>query len=120
MASDSVARSGFGLRADVIGDGPVNDPAGPGVDDGGQIDLALVGAVLGDVRDPQAVGAVGIEAPLDEIRVRVGAIAAGAAALPSPCRVVDPNGAAVPYPALRLGLGAPPAHGEAQLVACPR
>ena len=51
----------------VIGDRPAHDTATEGVDDDGEIDPALTGRVLGDVLDPQPVGAVGAELAVHEI-----------------------------------------------------
>ncbi len=43
------------LGTDVVGDRPADHPAGEGVEDDGQIDLALSGWMLGHVHDPQTV-----------------------------------------------------------------
>jgi hypothetical protein len=43
------------LVAHVVGDRPAHDAAAPGVEDDGQVDLALAGGVLGHVHDPQPV-----------------------------------------------------------------
>ena len=40
------------LGADVIGDQAADHPSGPGVEHDREIDLALVGGMLGDVHDP--------------------------------------------------------------------
>jgi hypothetical protein len=55
------------LGAHVVGDRPADDPAAVCVLDGGEIEPALPGAHVGDVGDPQHVGPVGPEAPLDEV-----------------------------------------------------
>lgn len=63
----------------MLGDGPADDDAAEGVEDDGQIDLALVGRVFGHVHDPQLVGTCRVERAVDEIvggfggRVRPGA-----------------------------------------------
>ena len=46
------------LGTDVIGDGPADHPAAPGVEDDAQVDLALFGRVLGHVHHPQRSGSV--------------------------------------------------------------
>ncbi len=62
-----VDRVGDELGAHVIGDRPADDPSGPGVDDDGEVDPALAGAVLGDVLHPQPVRAVGAELAMHQI-----------------------------------------------------
>jgi hypothetical protein len=42
------------LGAHVVGDRPAHDGAAEDVEDGGAVDLALSGGVLGDVGDPAA------------------------------------------------------------------
>ena len=68
------------LGAEVVGDRPADDPSGPGVDDDGEVDPALAGAVLGDVLHPQPVRAVGAELAVHQIvRQRIRPAPAGAA-----------------------------------------
>ena len=68
------------LGAHVIGDRPADDPSGPGVDDDGEVDPALAGAVLGDVLHPQPVRAVGAELAVHQIiRAGIGRPVTGAA-----------------------------------------
>lgn len=51
------------LGADVVGDGPADDPSGERVDDGAAVNPAVGGAVLGDVGEPDPVGSLGAERP---------------------------------------------------------
>jgi hypothetical protein len=51
----------------VLGHGPADDAAAEGILDGGQIEPALPGGQVGDVGDPEAVGALAREAAIDEI-----------------------------------------------------
>ena len=74
------------LGAEVVGDRPAHDPAGPGVDDDGEIDPALTGGLLGDVGDPQPVGSVGTELAVHQIVRRTAPAPAAGAALPGPAR----------------------------------
>jgi hypothetical protein len=53
--------------AHVGGHRPADDQPGVGVLDGGEVEPALAGAQVGDVSDPQHVGSVGVELPLDKI-----------------------------------------------------
>jgi hypothetical protein len=70
------------FRADVVGDRPAHHPAAPGVDDDTEIHLALVGAMLGDIHDPQTVRSIHRELALDKVLGRCGVgIAAGATAV---------------------------------------
>jgi len=55
------------LGAHVVGHAPPDDPPRVGVLDGGEVDPALPGPQVGDVRDPQDVGPVGPKASLDEV-----------------------------------------------------
>ena len=50
---------------------PAHDAAAEHVDDEGGVDPAGEGAAVGDVRDPQLVGCVGAELPLDQVRAGV-------------------------------------------------
>ena len=113
-------RVGDQLRADVVRYRPVDHPARPRVDDRSEVHLAPVGAVFGDVHDPQPVGPIRIERSLDEIRLWIGTVAAVAAMLGSSRRVVDPDRAAHPHQLFGLGLRTRPAHPQAQLVTHPR
>jgi hypothetical protein len=85
------------LRTHVIGDRPTDDGAAEGVEDHGQIRLAVLGRVLGDVHDPEAVRLGGVEGPLDQIVGRFGAIALGAA---SAAASVDAGDARLAHQAL--------------------
>jgi hypothetical protein len=68
------------LGADVVGDGPAHHPPAPGIEDDGQIDLALSGRVFGDVHDPQPVWLGWVEVALHQVLRRGGTgITAGAA-----------------------------------------
>jgi len=76
------------LAAEVVGDGPAHDHAGPHVQDRAAVDLPLTGGVLGDVGAPQPVRAVGGELALHQIVVH-GCRRRGPAGLPRgwiPCR----------------------------------
>ena len=76
--------------AQVVGDGPADDAAGVGVQDDGAVDPALLGAVLGDVGDPQRVRAVGDEPAVDQVCRRSGVrVADGAPALSAPVHADD-------------------------------
>ena len=68
---------GLHPRVDRVAD----DPVGEHVLDRAQVDLALAGAVLGDVGQPQRVGALGAELPVDQVVVdgRAGFLVAGLA-----------------------------------------
>jgi len=55
------------LLAHVVGDRPADDPAAEGVEDGGQVDLALLRRVLGDVHHPQAVRPLHRELTLHQV-----------------------------------------------------
>jgi hypothetical protein len=58
------------LGAEVVGHRPADDPAGERVQDHGEVQPALTGALLGDVSDPQAVGSWWTELARDQIRGR--------------------------------------------------
>ena len=53
------------VGAHVIGELPANDPAREDVDDEAEVDHALPAANVGEVRDPEPVGAVGAEMAID-------------------------------------------------------
>jgi len=53
--------------AGVGGHRPAHDQPRVGVLDGREVQPALAGAQVGDVRDPQHVRAIGTELPLDQI-----------------------------------------------------
>jgi len=55
------------LGTDVVGDRPAHDSAAEGVEDHGQVHLAVGGGVFGDVHYPQAVRSSGVELAADEI-----------------------------------------------------
>ena len=75
------------LGAEMVGHRPADDPAGERVEDDGQVEPALVGALLGDVSDPQAVGSWWTELARDQIRGRCrGRVAASE---PVPSAAVD-------------------------------
>jgi hypothetical protein len=63
----------------VVGDRPAHDSAAEGVEDHGQVHLAVAGGVFGDVHHPQAVRSSGIELAADEIIAGLAAVAAGRA-----------------------------------------
>src|SRR4029450_11579208 len=70
------------LGAEMVGHRPADDPAGERVEDDGEVEPALTGALLGDVSDPQAGGSWGTELGRDQIRGRGrGRVGGG-----SPCR----------------------------------
>jgi hypothetical protein len=72
------------LGAAVIAEAPAQDPAAPGVEHERAVDPAFVGAVLGDVGDPELVRAVDCELVVDEIFGGcLGRVALGAASLAS-------------------------------------
>jgi hypothetical protein len=74
----------------VVGDRPAHDSAAEGVEDHGQVHLAVAGGVFGDVHHPQAVRSSGVELAADEIIARLAAVATCAAAS---SRTVDPRDA---------------------------
>jgi len=55
------------LGAHVVGHRPPHDPAREGVLDGGEVEPPLPGPQVGEVGDPEHVGAVGAKAALDEV-----------------------------------------------------
>ncbi len=77
------------LRAHVIGDRPAHDPAAERVEDDGQVGLAVLGRVLGDIHHPQAIRLGGIEGPLDQV---IGGLSTEV-----------PTGAAAPAPPVNAG-----------------
>jgi hypothetical protein len=107
------------LGAQVIGDRPAHDAAGPGVDDTTQIDLALGGRVLGDVAAPEPIRTVHAEVAIDQVRIRRGRrVAAGTS--PPAARPMQPDDAMQAHEALHLFVIDPPAEAEAQLMDHPR
>jgi hypothetical protein len=56
------------LGAQMVGHRPAHDPAGERVQDHGQVQPALVGALLGDVGHPQPVRLGRREVALDQVR----------------------------------------------------
>ena len=78
------------LGADVVGDRPCDDPAAPGVQDHGQVDLATGPGVLGHVADPELVRAVHVEPPVHQIFGELGCqVPAGTAPAPAPVDALD-------------------------------
>src|SRR5690625_388171 len=86
-----------------VADGVADDAAGEHVFDGAEVELALVGPVLGDVGQPQFVDVIGGEVALDEVVVdrRAGALSVLGALLSEygpplvvpadpPCRALRP------------------------------
>ena len=55
------------LGAQVVGHRPAHHPAAEDVEDGRQVERSLAGGQVGDVGDPQAVGAARPEVAPDEI-----------------------------------------------------
>ncbi len=53
----------------TVADRVADDPSGEHVLDGAEVELALVGPVLGDVGQPQLVHVIGGEVPLDQVIV---------------------------------------------------
>ena len=87
------------LGTEVIGDRPAHHPPAPGIEDDGQIDLALASRVLGHVHDPQPVRLGRVEVALHQVFGRRGLrITPGAASVVA---TVD---------ALDAGLGHEPGH----------
>jgi hypothetical protein len=79
------------LAAQVIGHGPSDDPSGAGIDDHGEVEESLPGAQVGDVGDPQLVGARGGEVPLEQVRChRAGGESASFLAVPAPVNASIP------------------------------
>jgi hypothetical protein len=81
----------------VIGDRPAQHDPAERVEDDRQKHPALCGGVLGDVRDPQPIGFVGVEAAVDQIIWRVGV---GVAASAAPAPPMDPHDAVVTHQTL--------------------
>ena len=86
------------LGAHVIGDRPAHHAPGEGVEDHGQVGLAVLGRVLGDVHHPEAVGLGGIEGPLDQVVGRLGIEIPPRAA--SPAAPVDAGDSGLAHQAL--------------------
>lgn len=82
------------LGTDVVGHRPAHNSAAEGVEDHGQVDLAVPGGVFGDVHHPQAVRFGGIELAADEI---VGGLAAIAACAAASSPTVDPRDAGLAH-----------------------
>ena len=87
------------LGSHVIGDRPAHDATAEGVEDHGQVRLAVLGRVLGDVHDPQAVRLGGIEGPLNQVVGRLGIEVTPRAA--TPAAPVDAGDAGLAHQALR-------------------
>lgn len=49
-------------------DAPADDPAGEDIDHGGNVQPALPGGDVGEIRDPELVGALGLEFPIGAIQ----------------------------------------------------
>jgi hypothetical protein len=106
------------LGAQVIGDRPAHDASGPHVEHGGEIHLAFAGGVLGDVGDPEPVGARSDEVAVHQILGRRGvAVAASAAPLPAAIDALEAVAAHEPLDAFATH---PDADAEAQLGPHPR
>jgi hypothetical protein len=97
----------------VIGDRPPHDAPAERVEHDGQVHLALLGGVLGDVHHPKPVGCLGVEGPVHQIirwlSIRV---PAGASVAPAPVDPADPRFA---HEALDALLSAPDAFAQAEL-----
>jgi hypothetical protein len=66
--SHGVSESGHGeRRLHALIDRVTDDPVRPGVLDGADVELALIGAVFGDVGEPELVGTRSAELASDEI-----------------------------------------------------
>jgi hypothetical protein len=102
------------LGTDVIGDGPADDASAPRVEHHRHVHLALVGEVLGDVGDPEAVGSRHTELAVDQV---IGGNAVGitpcAPVLPA---LVDAGDARRPHQALDAFAADAHALAQAQLV----
>jgi len=105
------------LGTDVVGDGPADDPAGPGVEDDGDVHLAAVGGVLGDVSDPQLVGPVHGELAVHQI---VAGLGIGVAARASLAALVDPHDAVEAHQPLDAFAATADPFAQHQLVMDPR
>ena len=70
--------------AHVVSDRPADDPAGERVEHGGAVHLALLGGVLGDVGDPEAVRLGHREVAFDQVRAGCGSRVADRTAAVSP------------------------------------
>ena len=86
----------------MAGDRPAHDATAEGVEDHGQIRLAVLGRVLGDVHHPQAIGLGGIEGPLDQV---VGGLSTGVpTGAPSPATPVNAGNLRLAHQAYRVPL----------------
>ena len=65
------------LCAHVVGHRPAHDPAREDVLDGGQVEPALPGSEVGDVRDPEPVRPVSRERAIDKVLADANARARG-------------------------------------------
>ena len=95
------------VGAHVGGQLPADDLAGEGVDHEGEERRALPGAQVGEVADPEPVGALGAEVALDQVGPAVG-LGVGfcrAPGLPTPLGALDPGLSHQPLPP---GRGRPP------------
>jgi hypothetical protein len=80
--------------AQVLSHGPADDPPGEGIEDHGEIEPALVGALLGDIGDPQPVRCWWGEVALDQVRCWGGLwVAAGQPAQPAPMAALEASSA---------------------------
>jgi hypothetical protein len=80
------------LAAQVIGHRPPDDPPSAGIDDHGEVEEALPRAQVGDVGNPQLVGLLGDELPLDQIRRHRASGETGTLlAVAAPVDVLDPG-----------------------------
>jgi hypothetical protein len=105
------------LGTDVVGNRPAHDSAAEGVEDHGQVHLAVAGGVFGDVHHPQAVRSSGVELAADEIIARLAAVATCAAAS---SRTVDPRDAGLAHQPLDPLARTAGAQRQAELVVHPR
>jgi len=97
------------LGSDVVGDGPAHHAAAPGVEDDGQVDLALCGRVLGDVHHPKTIRFARVEVAPDQVRSWRGVgIPPGASFAPAPMDTDDAGPRHEPgHPLARAALAQP-------------
>jgi len=80
LPNGHVERVEHELGLQMGGHRPAHDPAAADIEDDREIEESGPGGDVGDIRDPELVGALGPEGPLDQIgRRRGGGIAAGTA-----------------------------------------
>lgn len=89
------------LGAQEVGDRPAHDAARPGVEDDGQIDLAGLGRVFGNVADPEPVRARHAKGAVDEILTgALGRVSACARPVAAAVHALDASSAHQPFHAL--------------------